>query len=148
MERRLIDEYEARVRELLAALTAERLPIAWRWRGVPHTMRGFGHVKLANVAIARAREGELLHRFDPERYPRPAGAAVAGQFRGIPVDVGLKPRGSGGRVGRPAPLPLRGGAVGRCYTFIDVHAAQDRHEVARPGSLALARPHAARLTRS
>jgi hypothetical protein len=27
----------------------------------------------------------LLNRFDPERYPRPVGIAVAGQFRGIPV---------------------------------------------------------------
>jgi hypothetical protein len=34
------------------------------------------------------------------------------------------------------------------YTFADVHAAQVRIEVARPGSLALAGPHAARLTRS
>jgi len=52
---------------------------------VPHTIRGFGHVKLANLAIARARESELLHRFDPARYPRPAGVPTAGQFRGIPV---------------------------------------------------------------
>ena len=51
---------------------------------MPLTIRGYGHVKLANLAIARAREAELLHRFEPERYPRPAGPAVAGQFRGIP----------------------------------------------------------------
>ena len=36
----------------------------------------------------RARS-ELLNRFDPERYPRPTGPAVAGQFRGIRVTVGL-----------------------------------------------------------
>jgi len=47
-------------------------------------------------------------------------------------------------------LMLSGRALARCYTFIDVHAAQDRLDVARPGSLALALalPHAARLTRS
>ena len=73
------------MRELLAALTPERLPIAVAVANVPHSIRGYGHVKLANLAIARARESELLHRFDPARYPRPAGAAVAGQFRGIPV---------------------------------------------------------------
>ncbi|MEP7058351.1 MAG: indolepyruvate ferredoxin oxidoreductase family protein, partial [Caldimonas sp.] len=85
LERRLIDVYEARVRELLAALSAERLPLAVALANVPHGIRGYGHIKLANLAIANAREAELLHRFDPERYPRPAGAAVAGQFRGIPV---------------------------------------------------------------
>ena len=52
---------------------------------VPAQIRGYGHVKLASLAIARARESELLNRFDPERYPRPSGPAVAGQFRGIPV---------------------------------------------------------------
>ena len=52
---------------------------------VPAQIRGYGHVKLASLAIARARESELLNRFDPERYPRPTGPAVAGQFRGIPV---------------------------------------------------------------
>ena len=35
-----------------------------------------------------------------------------------------------------------------CYTFAHVHTAQIRIEVARPGSLALAGPLAARLTRS
>jgi indolepyruvate ferredoxin oxidoreductase len=48
-------------------------------------MRGFGHVKLANVALARAREAELLHRFDPATYPQPERAPRAGQLRGIPV---------------------------------------------------------------
>ena len=43
------------------------------------------YLKLANLAIARARERELLHRWDPTLYPRPEGAPVAGQFRGIPV---------------------------------------------------------------
>ena len=46
----------------MAAQPAKRLPLS---------MRGYGHVKLANVALARAREAELLHRFDPSRYPRP-----------------------------------------------------------------------------
>jgi indolepyruvate ferredoxin oxidoreductase len=51
-------------------------------------MRGFGHVKLANVALARAREAELLHRLNPARWPRPAAAAQAGQLRGIAVVSG------------------------------------------------------------
>ena len=44
--------------------------------GVPESMRGFGHVKLANVAMAQAREAELLHRLDPARQ----GIAIADQL--------------------------------------------------------------------
>ena len=85
LERRLIVEYEARVDEICASLSAERLAVATAIANVPASIRGYGHVKLASLAIARARESELLNRFDPERYPRPTGPAVAGQFRGIPV---------------------------------------------------------------
>jgi indolepyruvate ferredoxin oxidoreductase len=85
MERELIARYENRVRELLPRLGAENLPLAADIAAVPLSIRGFGHVKQANVVIARAREAELLHRLDAERYPRPAAAAGAGQLRGIPV---------------------------------------------------------------
>ena len=85
LERRLIADYETRVDELLAGLTPDRIKVATAIASVPASIRGYGHVKLASLAIARARESELLNRFDPARYPRPAGAAVAGQFRGIPV---------------------------------------------------------------
>jgi indolepyruvate ferredoxin oxidoreductase len=85
MERELIEAYRARIDSLLPALAPERLKTATEIAALPLAMRGFGHVKLANVALARAREAELLYRFDPQRYPRPAAAAVAGQFRGIPV---------------------------------------------------------------
>ncbi|MCA0177279.1 MAG: indolepyruvate ferredoxin oxidoreductase family protein [Proteobacteria bacterium] len=84
MERELIAQFEARVDELVAGLSADKLPLATQIASVPLTMRGFGHVKLANVALARAREAELLHRFDAARYPAPA-QAVAGQFKGIEI---------------------------------------------------------------
>ena len=85
LERRLIGDYEARIAELLAGLTADRIAVATAIANVPGSIRGYGHVKLASLAIARARESELLNRYDPARYPKPAGTAVAGQFRGIPV---------------------------------------------------------------
>ena len=86
MERELIETYRARIEELLAGLSARRSGRGGaRSRALPLQMRGFGHVKLANVAVAQAREAELLHRFDPRRYPRPAGAPEAGQIRGIAV---------------------------------------------------------------
>ena len=50
-------------------------------------IRGFGHVKLANIAIAKAREAELMHRLDREKFPRPSNAPVAGQFKGIAVNA-------------------------------------------------------------
>jgi indolepyruvate ferredoxin oxidoreductase len=85
LERSLVAAYESRIGELLATLSPDRVAVATAIANVPGSIRGYGHVKLASLAIARARESELLNRFDPERYPRPANAAVAGQFRGIPV---------------------------------------------------------------
>jgi indolepyruvate ferredoxin oxidoreductase len=85
LERALIAGYLQRIESLLPALDARRLALACEIAALPLSMRGFGHVKLANVALARAREAELLHRFDPARYPRPPGSREAGQIRGIRV---------------------------------------------------------------
>ncbi len=85
LEGALVTQFEARIAELLPALSAERLALAAEIAAVPLAMRGFGHVKLANVALARAREAELLFRFDPQRYPRPPRSAQAGQWKGIAV---------------------------------------------------------------
>ncbi|MCI4440760.1 indolepyruvate ferredoxin oxidoreductase family protein [Tibeticola sp.] len=91
MERRLLADYEARVDELLAALegadarSPKRVDLAVQIAALPLSLRGYGHVKAAQVAQARLREAELLHRFDPKRYPAPVRAAQAGQLRGIPV---------------------------------------------------------------
>jgi indolepyruvate ferredoxin oxidoreductase len=85
MERELVERYVERVESLLPSLSAERLKPATEIAALPLTMRGFGHVKIANVALARAREAELLHRFDPAAYPRPAAGREAGQIRGITI---------------------------------------------------------------
>ncbi|MFL6692720.1 MAG: DUF6537 domain-containing protein, partial [Ramlibacter sp.] len=85
LERSLIREFKQRIESLLPTLDAERLKVATDIAALPLSMRGFGHVKLANVALARVREAELLHRFDPAVYPWPAQAPVAGQLRGIRV---------------------------------------------------------------
>ena len=88
LERQLIDDYMTRIDGLLPTLDVARLPTATALAQLPLAMRGFGHVKLANIALARVREAELLHRFDPQRYPRPAGGPVAGQLKGIAVVSG------------------------------------------------------------
>jgi indolepyruvate ferredoxin oxidoreductase len=85
MERALIDEYRQRIESLLPLLDTERLKIATDIALLPMQMRGFGHVKQANVALARVREAELLYRFDSKAFPRPAPSRAAGQIRGIAV---------------------------------------------------------------
>ncbi|ROZ78917.1 indolepyruvate ferredoxin oxidoreductase family protein [Ramlibacter sp. WS9] len=86
MERELIESYVGRIRSLLPALDAQRVALATDIAALPLSMRGYGHVKMANVAMARLRETELLHRFDPETYPRPAPELPqTGQLRGIAI---------------------------------------------------------------
>jgi indolepyruvate ferredoxin oxidoreductase len=85
MERALVGAYLQRIDALLPALTPERLKVATEIAALPLAMRGFGAVKEHNVTLARRREAELLHRFDPDTYPRPADRKEAGQIRGIRV---------------------------------------------------------------
>lgn len=86
LERSLIDQFEMRLQELAGDLEAEDQPLAAQIAALPLSVRGFGHVKIANLALARAREAELLHRLRPTRYPKPVSAApAAGQLRGIAV---------------------------------------------------------------
>ena len=81
----MIPQYIARIDSLLPRLDRHNLALATQIASLPLQVRGFGHVKLANLALARAREAELLHRLDPVTWPRPAGVPQAGQFRGITV---------------------------------------------------------------
>ena len=55
---------------------------------MPLSVRGFGHVKLASLVLARSREADLLHRWDPARHPQPQAEPAAGQFKGIAVVTG------------------------------------------------------------
>ncbi len=88
LERESIERFEARVAELLPQLEAKNLAVAVQVAQVPLSMRGYGHVKLANAALARTREAELLHRLDAARYPAPPRVAQAGQFKGVVVTAG------------------------------------------------------------
>jgi len=81
MERSLISEYEALIDELLGSLSAEKLELAARLASLPEKIRGYGHVKLANVATARAQQRELLERFH-DRKPEPAQVPVKFMARG------------------------------------------------------------------
>ena len=63
IERQLIRDYETLVDELLAGLSAEKLDLAIKLARLPEGIRGYGHVKLANVVTVRAQWKDLLDRF-------------------------------------------------------------------------------------
>jgi indolepyruvate ferredoxin oxidoreductase len=72
MERQLITDYEALIDELLVGLSADKLDLAVKLASLPEKIRGYGHVKLANVVSTRAQWKDLLDRFQGR-----APAAVA-----------------------------------------------------------------------
>jgi indolepyruvate ferredoxin oxidoreductase len=73
MERRLIAEYEALLDEILARLAPDNHAIAVELAALPLEIRGFGHVKEANLQRAKAKEADLLARF---RSPPPQAMAA------------------------------------------------------------------------
>ncbi len=73
LERRLIGDYEALLEEVLARLTPDNHALAVELASVPERIRGFGHVKEAHIAKAKACEAELLAAFrDPALRQRSA----------------------------------------------------------------------------
>jgi indolepyruvate ferredoxin oxidoreductase len=60
MERHLVADYEAIVRELSTALRPENHALAIEIASLPAKIRGFGHIKARNVESAKACEAELL----------------------------------------------------------------------------------------
>ena len=73
MERALIAEYETQLAEILRALTPANHAAAVRLAALPMQMRGFGHVKEANVAKARSCAVDLIAAFrDPSQTPQAA----------------------------------------------------------------------------
>jgi indolepyruvate ferredoxin oxidoreductase len=63
MERALIGEYEALVRELMSGLTTQKLALAVELASLPDSMRGYGHVKENNVKAAKIKWNALLTRW-------------------------------------------------------------------------------------
>jgi indolepyruvate ferredoxin oxidoreductase len=73
-ERRLIGEYEAVLEEIIGRLSAANHPTAVELAALPLEIRGFGHVKQANLNRVKAKETALLSRF---RSPSPTQALAA-----------------------------------------------------------------------
>jgi indolepyruvate ferredoxin oxidoreductase len=72
-ERALIGEYEALVEEILGKLSPANHAIAVQLAALPHEIRGFGHVKDANLAKVRSKWAALLATF---RNPEPLKQAA------------------------------------------------------------------------
>jgi indolepyruvate ferredoxin oxidoreductase len=64
MERKLLRDYAILMSSLLPKLTRDNLDLLISIAAIPMQIRGYGHVKLASVAVAKARESELLARLD------------------------------------------------------------------------------------
>ncbi len=62
-ERELITRYRASIDELLAGLSAERLPLAVEIASIPEDIRGFGHVKVRHLKTALPKWDALLARW-------------------------------------------------------------------------------------
>ena len=72
-ERRLIEDYEATVDELLQGLTPDNHGLAVEIATIPEHIRGYGHVKTRHLRDAKTREAELLAAF---RNAEPAQTAA------------------------------------------------------------------------
>jgi indolepyruvate ferredoxin oxidoreductase len=73
MERRLIAEYEGLLDEITARLVPQNHAIGVELAALPMEIRGFGHVKEANLQRAKAKEADLIARF---RSPPPQAMAA------------------------------------------------------------------------
>ena len=72
-ERRLVQEYQATVDELLARLDPGNHGLAVEIATIPDRIRGYGHVKRRHLVEAKRREAELLAAF---RAPRATAKAA------------------------------------------------------------------------
>lgn len=63
IEKQLVTTYKNTVLNLLDNLTAENLALATQIADLPQMIRGYGHVKLKNLARVQAEERALLARF-------------------------------------------------------------------------------------
>ena len=67
LERQLISDYEQQLEQILERLDSRRLELAREIAALPHFIRGFGHVKEANVRTVRRRAAKLIEQFDGAR---------------------------------------------------------------------------------
>lgn len=67
-ERKLVEDYLAMIDQRTAGLTAAQIPLLARLARVPETIRGFGHVKEANIKLAAAEKARLEAELENSRF--------------------------------------------------------------------------------
>jgi indolepyruvate ferredoxin oxidoreductase len=67
LERRLIVEYAARMRDLIGRLTPINYDVAVEIASVPERIRGYGYIKRRHLAEVEPKQAELLAAFDVAR---------------------------------------------------------------------------------
>jgi len=72
LERRLIDDYQERIRGVLGRLTPANHALAVEIAEIPDAIRGYGHVKARSIAKAQEAEAALLARFARDDALAPA----------------------------------------------------------------------------
>jgi len=96
MERALADDYEQTMRRALAIVGASTAPDVTKLAGLHARVRGYGHVKLANLAAAKRTEREIAAALAIVAATSPAVQQAldetrgARTLRGIPVVVAGK----------------------------------------------------------
>ncbi len=83
IERQLARDYETTLNEVLDGLNAGNRTLAVSIATVPESMRGYGHVKLANVASGRARWQALMAQW--RRLPDAAASISPVESQTAPV---------------------------------------------------------------
>ena len=73
-ERRLVGEFEARLKEILQGLTPANHAVAVGLAALPQKIRGFGHIKERNLTLVRKEEADLLARWRTPDQPMPIAA--------------------------------------------------------------------------
>jgi indolepyruvate ferredoxin oxidoreductase len=73
LERQLLAQYEGDIERRLVGLDIRTLPIATKLAALPQSIRGYGHVKVAQAASASAVRDELLAEFTAASRPEAMG---------------------------------------------------------------------------
>ncbi len=73
-ERALIGDYRDLLQKLLPALTADNHAIAVALARLPEKIRGYGHVKEANLAVVAVEQRKLLDAFNAPPSPHAIAA--------------------------------------------------------------------------
>ena len=76
-ERKLVADYLGMIDQRIAGLKAEQIPLLARLARLPETIRGFGHVKEANIKLAAAEKARLEAELENSRFAAACGVADA-----------------------------------------------------------------------